>query len=222
VKDWGPVHQTSLRLRADRLEAARPGHFTRRGREAVSPREQHMVDAAVLAAQRGDREALRFLYLRYADHVYGYVRAIVRDDHEAEDVTQLVFAKLLRVLDRYEPAGVPFSRWLLRLAHNAAIDHLRAARAVPVEEVRPVDEPGDDDAGDRLRTLRLALEAIPDDQRQVLVLRHVAGLSAPEIAERLGRTQSSVHSLHHRGRRALRAALAELGAAPVTLHRLAA
>jgi RNA polymerase sigma-70 factor (ECF subfamily) len=212
----------ALRLRADRLEARRPNRFTRRPREAASAQEEALVARAVAAAQRGDREAQRFLYLRFADHVYSYVRSILRDDHEAEDVTQLVFAKLLRVLDRYEPAGVPFARWLLRLAHNAAVDHLRASRAVPVAEVRPVDEPGDDDAGERLRTLRLALEAVPDDQREVLVLHHVAGLSAPEIAERLGRTASSVHSLHHRGRRTLRAALAELGAGPVTLHQLAA
>jgi RNA polymerase sigma-70 factor (ECF subfamily) len=214
--------QPALRLRADRLEAGRGSRFTRRPREATTAREEALVARAVLGAQRGDRDAMRFLYLRYADHVYGYVRTIVRDDHEAEDVTQLVFAKLLRVLDRYEPAGVPFSRWLLRLAHNAAIDHLRSGRLVPVEEVRSADEAGDDAGAERARALRIALEAVPHDQRQVLVLRHVAGLSAPEIAERLGRTQSSVHSLHHRGRRALRAALAELGAAPVTLHHLAA
>jgi RNA polymerase sigma-70 factor (ECF subfamily) len=221
VKDRGE-DQTALRLRADRLEAGRGNRFTRRPREATSAREEALISRAVAAAQRGDREAMRFLYLRYADHVYGYVRTIVRDDDEAEDVTQLVFAKLLRVLHRYEPAGVPFSRWLLRLAHNAAIDHLRGARLVPVEDVRPADEAGDDDAMERAQALRIALEAVPHDQRQVLVLRHVAGLSALEIAERLGRTQSSVHSLHHRGRRTLRAALAELGAAPVTLHHLAA
>ena len=221
MKDRGE-DQAALRLRADRLEAGRSNHFTRRPRAATSAREEALVARAVAAAQRGDHDAQRFLYLRFADHVYGYVRAIIRDDHEAEDVTQLVFAKLLRVLDRYEPAGVPFSRWLLRLAHNAAVDHLRAVRTVPVAEVRPVEEPDDDDAGERLRSLRLALEAVPDDQRQVLVLHHVAGLSAPEIAERLGRTPSSVHSLHHRGRRTLRAALVELGAGPVTLHQLAA
>ena len=77
-------------------------------------------------------DALRFLYLRYADNVYGYVCSIVRDEHEAEDVTQQIFAKLLTTLDRYEPRQVPFSAWILRVAHNAAIDHVRARRPVPL------------------------------------------------------------------------------------------
>jgi len=69
---------------------------------------------------------------------------------------------------------------------------------------------------DRSQSLREALGQLPDDQREVLVLRHIAGLSPGEIADRLGKTESSVHGLHHRGRGALRAALVELGTAPVT------
>jgi RNA polymerase sigma-70 factor (ECF subfamily) len=59
------------------------------------------------------------------------------------------------------------------------------------------------------------LHGLPANQREVLVLRHVAGLSAREIAERLGKTEASIHGLHHRGRRALSAALQELEATPV-------
>jgi len=59
-----------------------------------------------------------------------------------------------------------------------------------------------------------ALAGLPEDQREVLVLRHVLGLSPPEIAERLGKTESSIHGLHHRGRAALKAALIELEATP--------
>ena len=65
----------------------------------------------------------------------------MRDEHEAEDVTQQIFAKLLTTIDRYEPRQVPFSAWILRVAHNAAIDHLRARRPVPLEEVRPRQSP---------------------------------------------------------------------------------
>src|SRR3712207_6802821 len=61
-----------------------------------------LVDAAIKRAKEGDAEALRFLYIRYADNVYGYVTSIVRDEHEAEDITQHVFTKLLTVLPRYE------------------------------------------------------------------------------------------------------------------------
>src|SRR5215204_4737052 len=80
--------------------------------------ERRVVCEAVALAKAGDQEALRFLYLRYADNVYGYVRGIVRDDHEAEDVTQHVFAKLMTILPKYERRSVPFAAWILRVARN--------------------------------------------------------------------------------------------------------
>lgn len=72
--------------------------------------------------------------MRFSHSIYGYVRSIVRDDHEAEDVTQHVFTKLMTTLDKYTDRGVPFIAWLLRLARNVAIDHLRANRMTPVSE----------------------------------------------------------------------------------------
>ena len=68
-----------------------------------------------------------------------------------------------------------------------------------------------------MRELREALAILPGDQREVLVLRHFAGLSPTEIADHTGRTESSIHGLHHRGRRALRAELISRGAAPAVL-----
>lgn len=90
---------------------------------------------AVARAKERDHDALRYLYIRYSHNVYGYVRPIVRDDHEAEDVTQQVFAKLMTAIGKYDDRGVPFAGWLLRLARNLAIDHLRANRLTPVDEM---------------------------------------------------------------------------------------
>jgi RNA polymerase sigma-70 factor, ECF subfamily len=160
---------------------------------------------------------MRFLYLRYADNVYGYVCSIVRDEHDAEDVTQQIFSKLLTSLERYEPTSVPFSAWILRVSHNAAIDHMRARRAIPFEEVRSTEEPFSDIGRERWGDLRAAFETLPSDQRQVVMLRFVVGLSPAEIAERLGRTEDAVHALQHRGRRRLREQLALLGSAPAAL-----
>lgn len=175
------------------------------------------VSQAIRRAQHGDREALGFLYVRYADDIQGYVRSIVHDQHEAEDVTQQVFAKLIRVIDKYEERHVPFLAWILRVARNLAIDHLRRQRMIPVEEVRTTDEgSGDPASGPGMNDLREALSTLPIDQREVLVLRHFAGLSPPEIATRTGRSEGSIHGLHHRGRRALRAELTSRGAAPAT------
>jgi len=82
------------------------------------------VSHAVRLAQAGDREALGFLYARYADNVNEYVRCIVRDPHDAEDVTQQVFAELVRVIGKYEEREVPFLAWILRVAHNFAVGYL--------------------------------------------------------------------------------------------------
>jgi RNA polymerase sigma-70 factor (ECF subfamily) len=176
------------------------------------------VSQAIRWAQAGDREALTFLYIRYAHNVYGYVRSIVHDPHEAEDVTQQVFTKLIHVIGKYEERDVPFLAWILRVARNLAVDHLRRQRAIPVEDVRVTSEPSGDPAGGRPMTdLREALSELPRDQCEVLVLRHFAGLSPTEIAKLTGRSEGSVHGLHHRGRRALRASLMNRGAAPATV-----
>jgi RNA polymerase sigma-70 factor, ECF subfamily len=174
-----------------------------------------LVQRAVARAQAGDQEGLHFLYVRFAADVQRYVASFVHDYHEAEDITQNVFAKLLTAIGKYEQREVPFAAWILRVARNAALDHIRARRAIPTEEVRIADNGQAQMSIDRGRDLRHALEQLPDDQREVLVLRHVVGLSPTEIATALDKTESSVHGLHHRGRRSLRQNLVALGANPV-------
>jgi RNA polymerase sigma-70 factor, ECF subfamily len=171
---------------------------------------------AISGAKAGDVSALHFLYVRYADDVQGYVESIVRDRHQAEDITQDVFAKLISAIARYEQREAPFAAWLLRIARNAAFDQLRSRRQIPFAEVRTSDEGHEQLGFERSRALVTALEGLPEDQREVLILRHITGLSPGEIALRLGKSEAAVHGLHHRGRASLRVALSELGAAPVT------
>jgi len=155
---------------------------------------------AVARAKEGDRDAVRFLYSLYSDNVYGYVRSIVRDEHDAEDV--------------------PFFAWLLRLARNVAIDHLRANRSGPSDYVVDHEDPAVSSL-DRPLAVRDALAALPRDQREVMILRHVLGLSPAEIATRIGRTEASVHGLQHRGRRALQRELIHMDSAPSTARHAA-
>jgi RNA polymerase sigma-70 factor (ECF subfamily) len=180
---------------------------------------RRLVSRAVKRAQEGDREAIGFLYARYSDNIYGYVRSIVHDHHEAEDVTQHVFAKMINVIGKYQEREVPFFAWMLRVARNVAVDHLRRQRMVPVEEVRSpnLDAGMGDIPGERrINDLKDALSTLPHAQREVLVLRHFVGLSPTEIAKRTGKSEGSIHGLHHRGRRALTAELIARGAAPAT------
>ena len=197
------------------------GRFRRSTSLDESDACRRRVARAIARAKQGDREALRYLYVQYADNVYGYVASIVKDEHEAEDITQMVFAKLMTKLVKYEPRQVPFTSWLLRLAHNAALDHLRRRLPTPAEEVRSPDERVDGTSDDA-QIVSQALAALPEDQRTVVVLRHVVGLTPGEIAERLGKSENSIHGLHHRGRRALQSQLRQLECAPATARRRAA
>jgi RNA polymerase sigma-70 factor (ECF subfamily) len=209
----------NVRREADRIELTTDrGRFRRRRTLDHSTESEHLVLDAVSRAKLGDDDAIRFLYLRYADNVYGYVCSIVRDEHEAEDVTQQIFAKLLTALPKYEPRLVPFSAWILRVAHNAAIDHVRARRAVPFAEVRSPEAEDHNLAWERGHDLREALETLPPEQRDVIILRFIFGLTPGEIAERIGRSEDAVHGLQHRGRRTLRAELTRLQSAPAALR----
>ena len=210
--------QVAIRREADLIEATVDrGRFRRRRSLDHSPAVERLVLTAVERAKEGDADALRFLYLRYADNVYGYVCSIVRDEHEAEDVTQHIFAKLMTALGRYEPRVVPFSAWILRVAHNAAIDHMRTRRPMPCEEVRSTEIEEDVTGLERYADLRLALNALPPEQRDVIMLRFLVGLSPREIAERLGRSEDAVHGLQHRGRRRLRREMQRIQEEPATL-----
>jgi RNA polymerase sigma-70 factor (ECF subfamily) len=187
----------------DRLEKVKPGD------------DQGLERRAIAAAKTGDWDAIHFLYARYADDVRVFVTSILKDHHDAEDVTQSLFARLPHAILRYEERDVAFLAWLMRVARNAALDFLRTRRQIPTEEVM-VDDAGTDQANaERRRTLKLAFDMLPEDQRRVLVMRHVVGLSPGEIAQRLQKSEGSIHGLHHRGRGSLKQILTDLESAPV-------
>ena len=173
------------------------------------------VRIAAARAKASDTDALRYIYLVYADNIYGYVRSIVRDEHDAEDVTQQVFAKLITAIAKYDDRGVPFVAWLLRLARNVAIDHLRRNRVMANTSTLDPETAGSADL-DRSESVREALASLPDEQRRVVFMRHVMGYTPVEIADRIGRSESAVHGLHHRGRRTLQRELTRRGSGPHT------
>jgi RNA polymerase sigma-70 factor, ECF subfamily len=183
-----------------------------------SDRTARAVAHAIAQAKDGNREGIRVLYVEYADNVYGYIRSIVGDPHDAEDLTQRVFTKLIFAITKYEDRGVAFLGWLLRLSRNVALDHLRARKAILIaRECDGVDldctTPGEIEQ-ETSRNLRAALDSLPEDQRNVAILRYVLGLKPAEIATQLGRSESSIYGLHHRGRRALKDELTRLGSTP--------
>ncbi|HEY6762192.1 MAG TPA: sigma-70 family RNA polymerase sigma factor [Baekduia sp.] len=170
------------------------------------------------AARAGDREAMGELYVLHAPAVHAHVLRVVKDVDDADDLTQQVFSKLLTGLDAYRPGEAPFIVWVLRIARNAAIDHLRRIRTVAVDDWELADAREQHVASDVRSALRCALLQLPQGQRDVLLLTHLVGLSPYEIAAQLGCSVRAVHGLHYRGRAAVRAALTDLGSAPAVAH----
>ena len=87
-------------------------------RQCVGEATTPLVSRAVRRARAGDRDALQFLYARYSDDVYDYARTVVSGHDEARDVTRRAFARLERLIDRYEERDAPFGAWIRRVARG--------------------------------------------------------------------------------------------------------
>jgi RNA polymerase sigma-70 factor, ECF subfamily len=170
--------------------------------------------ALVARAIRRDREAFGALYELYFERIYRYARFKVGDRAEAEDVTAAVFLNAWRAVDHFTPQGEnSFLAWLFRLTHNALVDRYRRQRDVAVldevdDSVLPVDAQFNPEAVlERQLTLdelHHALQALTDEQREVVVLRFIEGLSAREVGEIMGKQEGTVRGMQFRAIEALR------------------
>ena len=174
------------------------------------------VDQLARAATGGDVEAVGRLYDALVGPIYRYVAIRLRRREDAEDVTQLVFERIVVALPRYRHSGKPFAAWAFRIARNAVIDHQRRLR--PTEPLGSIAEPADGVLletlslhEEEIRELRAAIRALTPDQQEALALRYGAGLSAEEAARVMGRQAGTIRGLTFRAIEALRR---NLGAAP--------
>ena len=174
-------------------------------------------DATLIARAKGEPKAFGALYERYVDRIYSYICYRVGSDQDAEDLTARTFYRALDHFPSYEDRGAPFSAWLYRIAHNLVAnwhrDHsrrkmialddlvLRAPRrkgpAAKTEKVEQED------------VLLQAVRRLAPDRQQLIVLKHVEGMTNAEIGEGMGRTEGAIKSLYHRALVALRENLAD-------------
>jgi RNA polymerase sigma-70 factor (ECF subfamily) len=163
------------------------------------------VRRLVERAQQGDRQALEELYLIHFDRIYSYLQMSVGNRHDAEDLTNQTFVKMLESIERFEWRKVPVSAWLFRIAHNLAMDHFRSRRRWQPEE-DPPEPPGAEERSAEEEALhsigrQSMLEMIEDlsqDQQQVLTLKFVFNFSNGEVATILGKSEGAIKSLQHR------------------------
>lgn len=163
-----------------------------------TPVEQVEDGEVVRRVLAGEEDLFELLVRRYQVRVVSHVTRMVGSREDAMDLAQEIFLKVFQALDRFNPA-YKFSTWLFRIAGNAAIDHLRKRRprTVPLESPDPegpgpfppeqrsasLDPYGELRNIERGRAISEAIQDLPPDFRELIALRHFAGLSYEEIAE---------------------------------------
>ena len=172
-------------------------------------------EALLLLFARGDVAAARALTARLTPAVMAHAHRLLGDRAEAEDVTQEAMLRLWKIAAEWRQGEAKVTTWLYRVVANLATDRLRRRRR-DGPALDQVPEPVDEAAGPvarlqaraRADALQAALDALPERQRQAVVLRHIEGFGNPEIAAIMEISTEAVESLTARGKRALRAALA--------------
>ena len=165
----------------------------------------------VRRAQTGDAEAFGGLYDRYVDVVYRFLLTRVGDRATAEDLTSETFVRALRRIDSLSYQGRDVGAWLVTIARNLLLDHVKSSRVrleVPTADMREADratEGPEDAVLQRLSDTDLlaGVARLSADQRECLVLRFLQGLSVAETAAAMGRKVGAVKALQHRAVRRL-------------------
>ena len=144
----------------------------------------------------GDTNALNTLIIRYKDKIFTSIYLLIKDKYLAEDIFQDVFIRIIDTIrgGRYSDEG-KFLPWAMRIAHNMCVDHFRKIKRNPtiktsddkdIFDVLNFSEPGVDarlmneQTSDKVRRM---IDMLPEDQREVIILRHYADLSFKEIAQ---------------------------------------
>jgi RNA polymerase sigma-70 factor (ECF subfamily) len=166
--------------------------------------EQESLDAAAKAEL--DR-AFEQLYREHLRDVYSYAYYRVGNQHDAEDLTEQAFLQAYRHFDRArrESAGRPLRPWLIRIAHNLALNYYRDRSRrpqTPLESAEPLAARHGTEAiaegREELRQVMDKLQHLPDDRRDALIMRFALGMDNREIARALGRSDGATKVLIHR------------------------
>ena len=175
---------------------------------------QNLEDAKLLARfAQGDRAAAQVLTARLAPVVYAQAFRMLGDRAEAEDITQDSLLRLWHAAPDWQAGQAKVTTWLYRVTSNLCIDKMRKSNRQSSDAVPEMPDDGPDmerrlQDSARAQALRAALSDLPDRQKQAMVLRHLEGLSNPDVAQIMQISVEAVESLMSRGKRSLADALA--------------
>ncbi len=163
----------------------------------------------VRRAARGDEEAAGLLFDHYYPRVYRYALSKLGRPQDAEDVASETFARMLRRLGRFKWRGGGFEAWVFRIAFNLIVDHYRTAGREELGETG--DDASEEDTPERAflqaevsDEIGAVLGQLSADQRDVLLLRFVAGLDTHEIEHVMGRNSNAIRQLQYRALETMR------------------
>ncbi len=175
--------------------------------------EDDRVRSLVASAASGNIEAYGELYSTYLDRIYRYVFHQVGNRTTAEDLTQEVFVKAWKGIGKFKRKGRPFSAWLYRIAHNHVIDYFRTSRQHQSWEVELLADDSDHEQeaeGKQIQRLLLkAISCLPQQQKQLIILKFIEGLDNCEIEPIMGKRQGAIRVMQMRALAALRQRLSE-------------
>jgi RNA polymerase sigma-70 factor (TIGR02952 family) len=182
---------------------------------AVPEGDQVTVWQLVERAQQGDGEAFGQLYDRYVTVVHRYVLHRVGDRALAEDVTSETFVRALRRIDSLSFQGRDVGAWLVTIARNIVLDHVKSSRyrleittADMLDADRATDGPEDAVVAHLTNAQLLAcVKQLGSEQQECIVLRFLQGLSVAETAAVMGKKEGAIKALQHRAVRRLAALL---------------
>lgn len=186
----------------------------------MTARDDRNVDRLVRRAIKGDVEAFGAIYDVHVDRIYSFARSRIRDPHDAEDITEIVFLKAFEAIGGYDRRGLPFSAWLFRIARNAVIDHARKDKRAPdvVEDIE-VHLDSDPVLIDELVASRIegedvreAVAMLTEDQSAVIACRFFFDMDIRSTARTLGKNEGAIKALQHRAMRNLARMLEEMSA----------
>ncbi|SHH60765.1 RNA polymerase, sigma subunit, ECF family [Cognatishimia maritima] len=171
-------------------------------------------DALLVAYANGDPVAAQALTQRLTPKVFGHAYRLLGNRADAEDITQEALIRLWKFAPEWRQGEAKVSTWLYKVVANLCTDRLRRGHSVDLDSVPDPEDTALSAAEQmqqraRLDGLQQGLNALPERQRQAVVLRHIEGLSNPEIAEIMGAGVEAIESLTARGKRTLAKILAE-------------
>lgn len=170
----------------------------------------------ILAARRGEKDAISALYQAHVDAIYRYMDYRVESAQIAEDLTAEVFLRMVQHLPGYQDTGLPFAAWLFRIAANLLTDHRRRSRRTPQNQLSEEQASDDTDPFGTIERreeeaqLRKALRTLPEEQQTLLILRFMQQLPHQEVAAILNKSEANIRVMQHRALQSLAHALGDV------------